>query len=326
VEPATERDITTLRRRENLGAPIGDRRLRAAVASGSVVRIAPGVFVRAAEWQALTPIERHARRVLEAVDRLGGPVVVSHAAAAAVWGIDRIAAWPDLIDVTVTRGGGGRSSGVFRRRTTVATDIETKPWRGHLLTTPRQTALDLARVSGFTDAVVALDQSLWARRPGGPLVVHGDLEELGRRAQPRSGDVRAARALEFASSLSDSVRESQSRVLLRVLGFPEPVLQQRFDLPRGRTAYTDFWFPEHDHAGEFDGLGKYRDPALLSGRTPDEALLEEKDRGDELRRRVRALSRWRTPDLTDPRRLYDILVADGLPTTRPRPPRGLLLG
>ena len=75
-----------------------------------------------------------------------------------------------------------------------------------------------------------------------------------------------------------------------------------------------------------DGIGKYFDPGLLQGRTPEQALLEEKDRADQLRRQVRALSRWRTPALHEARDLYDILIADGLPSRRPRPPAGLRIG
>jgi len=135
------------------------------------------------------------------------------------------------------------------------------------------------------------------------------------------GCARAARAAGFATSLADSVRESQSRVLIGMLGFPAPELQARFVLSNGRDAFTDFFWRDHRHIGEFDGAGKYRDPQLLRGRTPEEVLLAEKDREDDLRRQVRAFSRWRLPALRSPRALYDILHGAGLPTTRPRPGR-----
>ena len=83
----------------------------------------------------------------------------------------------------------------------------------------------------------------------------------------------------------------------------------------------DFFWREHRHIGEFDGVGKYLDPHLLRGRTPAQALLEEKDREDELRRMVNGFTRWRTPDLAAPRLLYDRLVAVGLPSVKPRPGR-----
>ena len=100
-----------------------------------------------------------------------------------------------------------------------------------------------------------------------------------------------------------------------------PELQARFELAGGREAHADFFWREHRHIGEFDGAGKYRDPALLQGRTPEQVLLDEKDREDELRREVAAFSRWRMPALRSPRALYDILTGAGLPARRPRPAR-----
>ena len=92
-----------------------------------------------------------------------------------------------------------------------------------------------------------------------------------------------------------------------VLGFPDPELQVEFVLSDGRRAFTDFFWPDRRHVGEFDGASKYRDPALLDGRSPEQVLVDEKDREDELRRQVRAFSRWRVPALRRP--------ADALPTS-----------
>lgn len=125
--------------------------------------------------------------------------------------------------------------------------------------------------------------------------------------------------IDFSTALADSVRESQSRVLIERLGFPAPTLQQAFTLPEFGAVRTDFWFEDFEHVGEFDGKGKYFDPLLLAGRKPEDVLLAEKDRGDALRRVVRRVSRWRTPALRDPRQLYDILTGDGLPSRLPRP-------
>lgn len=174
-----------------------------------------------------------------------------------------------------------------------------------------------------TSAVVVLDQVLWARRTGGALATREELENTiaGMVGDRETG--RLPRALAFATARSDSVRESQSRVVLERMGFPAPILQRSFSLPGGCHAETDFYFPEQDHIGEFDGLGKYLDPALNGGKDPKQILIEEKDREDALRRQVAGFSRWRTPALDDPRELYDLLVAAGLPARRPRPPRGV---
>ncbi|WP_431802377.1 hypothetical protein [Microbacterium sp. bgisy203] len=318
--------IDTFRRRERDGAPVNDRRLARALDAGEFVRIAPGSFARAFDWRTLTPIEQHHLRVIEAADRAQGELIVMGAAAAAVHGIDRIGPWPRTIDIAVPRRGGGRSTGLMRRRGFSDLDLETVAWRNHRITTPAQTAIDVARECGYARGVVAMDQALWQRRPGGALTTIDDLTRVLTEGIRRRGQEQAERALCFASALADSVRESQSRVLLDQLGFPAPSLQQRFLLPGSRVVFSDFWWEEFAHVGEFDGVGKYFDPALLHGRTPEEAMLEEKDRADQLRRHVRALSRWRTPALRDVRELYDILCGDGLPSRLPRPPAGLQIG
>ncbi|MFE5409904.1 hypothetical protein [Microbacterium sp. NPDC056569] len=268
-------------------------------------------------------MDQHYIRVVETIDRARGPVVVAHHAAAAVWGIDMIGAWPLLVDVLVPRTSGGRSSGGYRRRTTTH-DGATVAWRGHEITTPAQTALDLARSGTFTQGVIALDQARWRRRHGGSLATLDELELLAAENACRRGSARMLRALGFSTDLSDSVRESEGRVLIDRLGFPAPVLQTRFRLSDGRNADVDYYFEDFDHIAEFDGVGKYLDPALLEGRSPEEALIAEKDRGDELHRMVRAFSRWRTPAHKNPRLLYDILSGAGLPSTRARPPEGLV--
>jgi hypothetical protein len=229
-----------------------------------------------------------------------------------------LGAWPDRIDIS--GAGLGGSSGQIRRHDRDPSMLAMIPWREHFVTTPAQTAVDLAASLPFTRGVAAADQALWARRPGGALTTAFELAEAADRYRGRS-HARVMRVAAFARSGADSVRESESRVLISLLGFPEPELQHRFVLRSGRTALSDFWWEAYSHVGEFDGVGKYVDPELLSGRTPEEALVDEKDRADELRREVRALSRWRTPALTRPRMLYDILTGDGLPSVRPRPGR-----
>ncbi|WP_461475659.1 hypothetical protein [Microbacterium sp. HJ5] len=311
---------TVFRRRENDGEPVNDRRLKARLAQREIVRIAPGSYAARKEWEALTPMARHAQRVWETAARARSHLVISHHAAAALHGIDLIGAWPAGVDVSTELASGGRSSGVMRRHGRRLSEVEAVPWLRHAVTTPLQTAVDLMAGARFPDGVVAADQALWARRAGGPLVDACDLRERAHSVVGR-GSARSARAADFATGLADSVRESQSRVLIATMGFPVPELQARFELADGREAHTDFFWREHRHIGEFDGAGKYRDPVLLQGRTPEQVLLDEKDREDELRRQVAAFSRWRMPALRSPRALYDILTGAGLPARRPRPAR-----
>lgn len=302
------------------------RKVRRELESERLKRVGPGAYALTSSWGTLSPRQKHHARVVEAAARMRGSALISHFAAASVHGIEILGRWPSRVDVRVDSGGrGGRSSGLIRRHGIGIDEADAEEWGTHMMTTPAQTALDIAAIVDHTQGVVVLDQVLWTRRPGGPLTTLEELRALADRRVSRRGIARIRRALEAASPLADSVRESQSRVLIKQLGFPEPILQREFLLPSGSRARTDFYFPEQDLVGEFDGTGKYLDRELLRGRTPEEALLAEKDRADALARVVRRISRWRTPNLRRPRELYDILVADGLPTRNGPPSRSLYL-
>ncbi|WP_309128082.1 hypothetical protein [Microbacterium sp.] len=323
MTPNTEHPIVVRRRRDPGGVGLAERRLHALIEGGGVHRIVAGSFALGDEWRRLTPIQQHFVRVLEVADRSRKPQVFMGAAAAAVLGIDRIGAWPHRVEVRIARTSGGRSSGAVARRALGFDGVDLLEWRGHLVTSPAQTAIDVAAEAHFTAGVIAFDQALWRRRDGGALTTISEIERV-LAAQSRRGIGRAAAALDFSTELSDSVRESEARVLIDRMGFPTPELQREFRLTGGRVARADFYFPDFDHIGEFDGTGKYLDPALLRARTPQQVLLEEKDREDELRRVVQAFSRWRTAAHRDPGMLYDILSAAGLPSRLPRPRRGAL--
>lgn len=314
----TAPEIDIRRRRDRGGVGVTDRRLRTLVRRGDVHRVVAGSFVPGGAWKKLTPLQRHLVTVAEVAEHARSPQVYMGSAAAAVWGIDRVEAWPRGVAVRVARATGGRSTGNVIRRALGFDGVELVEWRGHLVTSPAQTAIDLAADAGFMAGVVAMDQALWARRENGPLTTADEILTLVDQ-QTRRGLGRARAALEFSTPLADSVRESEARVLIDRLGFPAPVLQKEFRLDKGGRARSDFYWEDFDHVGEFDGTGKYFDPDLLQGRTPEQALLDEKDRGDQLRRRVKGMSRWRTDAHRDPQQLYDILTGDGLPSRLPRP-------
>jgi hypothetical protein len=312
-------DIDIVRRSDRRNDPLDDRRLRAALASGEWVKVAPGAFARASEWNALKPIERHRLRVVETLRRMRGPVVVALHAAAALHDMDVLGEWPERVDVMVARTSGGRSSGSIRRHTVDLTAIEFEPFGRHQITAPAQTALDLARTLPHVEGVAAVDQAIRASRQGGALASQSDLLATLESAHPRRGDVRAQRAVAFADPLAANVRESQSRVVIARLGFPRPRLQERRILWSGRLVYGDFYFPSHDHWAELDGRGKYTSPEFGSERSAADIVIDEKNRENEIRREVRGFSRWEPRDVDTPRRLYDILTGDGLPSALPRP-------
>ncbi|WP_295577492.1 hypothetical protein [uncultured Microbacterium sp.] len=129
-------------------------------------------------------------------------------------------------------------------------------------------------------------------------------------------------AVAASASLAANARETQMRLLVIALGFPHPRLQERRRLRSGRLVFGDLYFPEADHWLEIDGRGKYLSPEFSAGRTPAAIVIEEKTRENEIRREVRGFSRLEATDADHPQRVYDVLTADGLRSSKPRPRAG----
>ena len=285
---------------------------------GEIVRVAPGSYASAAAWSRLKPIEQHCQRVWEAASRTEPGTVFSHFAVAALRGVDIMGDWPELVDVCVARTSGGRSTGRLRRHTRSLDGLGLEPWGDHFITSAVQTAIDLAAAMPFTQvssSPIARSghgestarspprRSLWPQPPGSPAEVRcGRCASRNSRHPNPTASARRA----VGSQSIDS-------------GFRHRSCSTSSSCRAAGASARDIYWPEWDHVGEFDGIGKYLDPAILQGRSPQQALIEEKDREDELRRVVRGLSRWRTPQLDRLALLYDILTRAGLPTALRRP-------
>ena len=278
--------------------------------AGALVRLVTGAYVRAEDWQRLGARDRHRLRIAAVAPMLGPDRVVSHASAAALHGWPMLHDWGDRVDVSEFErsrvDARGRALIVRPRTPGPAVPLPVLD-RIVPVSAPEVAAADLARSTSLRDAVVPLDHALRTglRRED----VHAVLE-----AGPRRGRTRATVALDFADPRSESVGESLARVVLHEVGAPRPGLQQRFRGPRGEVAYVDFWFPDAAVVVEFDGEAKYRDPKLLRGRTPQQAVIDEKYREDWIRRdpSVREFVRLRWAELWHPTRVAAKLVAAGV--------------
>ncbi len=159
----------------------------------------------------------------------------------------------------------------------------------------------------FIEGVAAIDAGCWRGRTG-PRV---ELAEVRRLASDHRGRGRNAglNAALSATDLSESVWESASRVVIRQLGFPAPVLQQPFVWGRRVRYRTDFWWPDQGVIGEFDGYVKYG----FDGAHARETLVREKEREDRLRSMSTRFVRWTVGDVREPERLARLLANAGLP-------------
>jgi hypothetical protein len=174
---------------------------------------------------------------------------------------------------------------------------------GLVATGVTRTVVDVARSTPFESAVVVADRAL---RTGGTTRedLVGCIVEMGRVPGIRA----AARVVDFADPLSESVGESRSRVLIRRLGLAVPDLQVRVRRRDGSVmARCDFGWEGHRTVGEFDGRVKYG-RLLRPGQEPGEIVFQEKRREDELRDHRWQVARWTWDDLDRPRAVGDRLL------------------
>jgi hypothetical protein len=276
---------------------------------GELHHVCEGAYLPMSVWAELDDRRRHLVLAHAARAVRNRRLVFSHWTAAAAWDLPRIGRLPESVHVVAERATGGRTDDHLVRHSVGIP--ETTEWRSGLeVTSLERTLVDVARVAAFPAAIVVADAALALLGPGVDLT-----PQLGS-ARSR-GVAKARRVVEFADPRSGSPGESLSRASMALAGIPEPVLQHAFDDAEGRM-FADFWWPQFGIVGEFDGAIKYDDPAFLAGRTPRQALLDEKHREDRIRALGPRVTRWGWAVARNPARLRAHLLAAGIRDVRYR--------
>ena len=255
---------------------VGDREIQTAIGAGHWVRLRTGVFVSAAD---LAEVDRTGRRpglealaVTTSLNR--SSAVLSGATAAWVWGLPRPRAASSLVRLTdPDRWRRGR--GWLMTQASLPDDEVTH--RGaYRVTTAGRTVVDVARAWPEIHAVAAVDAALLRR-----LTTRDELERVLVRQASVPGIPRAVRAVSLADGRAESWLETWGRLTFAALGLPPYVPQVELWVEGRLLKVADGWYPDAALAIEFDGRVKYRRPQY--GRTPEEALWEEKRNEDLLR-------------------------------------------
>ncbi|RPE77400.1 MULTISPECIES: type IV toxin-antitoxin system AbiEi family antitoxin domain-containing protein [unclassified Frondihabitans] len=289
---------------------VDDRATRRAVERGLLVRLARGCHVRAVDWSAADRDERFRLRIQAARLVTRGRFVLSHAAAAYAWGLPWVGDWPRLVDVTDPERSTTRSTTVTRCHAAALEESETVSFDGFLLTSLARTVIDVALTVPFSLGVVVADAALNSGH-----VVEGQFTAaLDSRSAARRF-VSATHVVRFADRLAGSAAESLSRVGVHARGAPRPLLQKKFHGSHGATAFGDLFWEQVGVLGECDGDQKYLQPKFRPERSVEQALLEEKRRGDWLQAlpEVRRLVRWGWREASDPELLSRRLAQVGVP-------------
>ena len=290
-----------------------DTAVRRAHSRGTLVRLAPGRYVRSDVWLPLDPAEREILRIIAVVSCLRTPVVVSHSSAASLWSLPRLGSPTSRVHVIDQRLDSATGGTFVLRHAAVLAATELERVHGTTVTSPVRTAVDLALSASHRQAVTALDHGL---RTG--LFTPADLA-AGLQAHPAIQRRRKAqRALDFADGRANRPGESLSRVVMAEHGFHAPELQHPFRRETGERAEVDFWWPSVGVVGEFDGEVKYRDREMRGGRSIEQVVIDEKNRENWIRAlpEVHGFVRWSWQDATAPGRLARLLTDAGVPAAR----------
>lgn len=298
-----------------------DREMQARVAAGVLVRVRRGHYVPAESWRMLWPEGRHLLAVLAVHRDATTPPVFSHVSAAVIHGFPLYRHRPSRVHVGVPNPAhAGSVQDVLRHRVDLGDD-DVVEVGGLRVTSGIRTAFDVSRTLRRDAAQSIADASLrrhavTRNRQSAELSAQWreDLERrlVGMRGAP--GTRRASEVIAFADGRAQLPGESVSRLRLHRLGFREIDLQVPVAAPGGGEYFVDFGLDEIHAFGEFDGVGKYVDPALRGDRSIEDAVLDEKRREDWVRGTTgRRLLRWGDEHIVTVDAFAERLAAFGVP-------------
>lgn len=320
---------------------------------GLLLRLRPGIFVRAAEWECSPLWVRH--RAAAAAAALSIPsAVLCRETALALYGVPLLRVPREVQLRTISRGMVGTS----KTRVPRGVGAQGFPVRrigppvsnrfpGHLARSAYQEGsgaaaqvrltvaglllsgggspqvtveslpfvlLDTLPRMSFESGVVALDSALAGRYSGGIAVEPDRLSACEGWLWSQAAQAKWQSVLSFADPRAESPGESRSRVVIDQLGFVAPHLQTEVRLAGGRRRRLDFDWDAAGVIGEFDGKVKYQ-PGSRDGFGNEASVYwDEKWREDEVEEATgKRFVRWRWMDLDQPRRLERRLLLKGVP-------------
>lgn len=231
-------------RAQALSCGVGGRTIDRRLSSGVWDRLYPGVYRLAgapATWR---------QSLLAACLAWGEGAVVSHRAAAALWGFPGFE--PRGVELSVPRGR-QRGHGHTVHRPVSLTRVDVTTSDAIPLTTAARTLIDVAACAPLDLVEEALDDALRRR-----LVTVGllqrrlqELRDPGRRGCGAMARLISARA--NTANVPQSVLETRLLRALRRAGLPMPAIQHRIRTHRG-PAVIDFAYVESRVAIEADGF------------------------------------------------------------------------
>ncbi|MFF2485800.1 hypothetical protein ACFVSU_05330 [Microbacterium sp. NPDC058062] len=286
--------MAAVRSRDDLRAGgMTARAIGDAVARGDERRLQRNRYVPGPLWKDLWPESRHLLQVCAAVlemrERRDG-VVASYESAGVLAGLPLYRHEPSAVHVITPEKARASSRAGLRRHTDRLADDDITVVNGIRCTTLERTVFDMARTLSLEAAIAVADAGLRREAMQGHEYDERAAELWRERmlqrcaADPGGRGIRQAEAaIRFADGRSESPGESVSRQQLSRLGFRELRLQVPVAGPEGRSFRVDIGIEDVRSFYEFDGLSKYTDLAIATGKTVEQVVLEEKRREDWIR-------------------------------------------
>lgn len=245
-------------------------------ARGSVVKLLPGLYQRAAYWEGL---DRDAREhhIIQGVADQNHSRIFCFTSAARIHGLEVSHLLP--LDVHIACSKTCRHSGLVRHDVPVQNACSVDFLK---VTTLVQTVFDCIRSLSFPLALGIADSALrLTGRSAGDFA-----DEMACCCKGRCGMARALAIMALADGRAENGGESYARAVMLEHGVMVPDLQvEHWNRIEGGMFRTDFeWvdLPAGDVVGELDGVGKTEDQAMLGDRTIRDALRDERLRESRL--------------------------------------------
>ena len=290
-------------RQDALSRGVTDAELRRYCRTRMWRRLRPGRFVSRAEFDALSPTDRHmvvAEAVLSA--STADDSILSHTTAAVFHGLDVLRADLRRVHITRNRSGGGRSNGIRVVHAAPYTEADVTVVDGIAMTALARTVADIARSMEYEDAVCIADM---AARIGG--VTREEVASVLDSRPNHPQNRQARRAVNMMDARSESVGESRCRLVLCELGYA-PQLQAELSDADGMFARVDFYLADINTVVEFDGRVKFG-RLVPAGQTPSDVAWREKLREDRIRAGGLQVVRITWADLENPESIDRLISA-----------------
>lgn len=295
----------------------------AAVRHGSLIRVGRGCYAEAERWRGAHSEGRHLMRVVAAERRRTGnsELVYSHASAAVLWELPLFRVEPRRVHLSrrIASGHVRASEPLVARHQVAVASSDVTMRQGVICTGLARTVADVLRSASFETGLsladAALRRAAWSWNGYDVEAAESLRRQVAQRLPSGGRGVRAARRmLELADGRAASPGESVSRLYIGDLGFATPRLQVPVAGPGSRLFHVDFALDDVGVWGEYDGEGKYLDPAMRGeGVGVERVVMEEKQREDWIRGTTgRRLARWGTAHIATAAHLGARLRAFGI--------------